>query len=79
MVAELLFEALNLMMIGMIAVFAFLLLLVLVVQVVSMFMQRYFPVKPIDKPALTDMSTAAVNPAVIAAISAAVHQYRQQQ
>ncbi|GAB2910938.1 OadG family transporter subunit [Rheinheimera gaetbuli] len=79
MVAELLFEALNLMVIGMIAVFAFLLLLVLVVQFISVLMLRYFPQKPTDKPALTETSVSGPGPAVIAAISAAVHQYRQQQ
>lgn len=79
MVAELLFEALNLMVIGMIAVFAFLLLLVLVVQFISALMQRYFPQKPTDKPVLAETSGSGPGPAVIAAISAAVHQYRQQQ
>ena len=79
MVAQLLFEALNLMVIGMIAVFTFLLLLVLVVQFISALMQRYFPLKPTDKPALNDTAVSGPGPAVIAAISAAVHQYRQQQ
>ena len=78
MVAQLLLEALNLMVIGMVAVFAFLLLLVLVVQFISTLMLRYFPSKPTDKPALVD-NNADPAPAVIAAISAAVHQYRQQQ
>ena len=78
MVAQLLLEALNLMVIGMVAVFAFLLLLVLVVQFISTLMLQYFPSKPTDKPALVDKS-AGPAPAVIAAISAAVHQYRQQQ
>ena len=79
MVTELLFDALNLMVIGMIAVFAFLLLLVLIVQAISVLMQRYFPVKPADKPALADSAASGPGPAIIAAISAAVHQYRQQQ
>lgn len=78
MVTELLSEALNLMVIGMIAVFAFLLLLVLIVQGISSVIQRYFPPQIIEKPALTNTSASGPTPAVIAAISAAVHQYRQQ-
>ncbi|MBZ9610097.1 OadG family protein [Rheinheimera maricola] len=79
MVAELLLEAASLMFIGMVAVFAFLLLLVVVVQLISAVMQRYFPVKPADKPSMADNSSNSVSPAVIAAISTAIHQYRQQQ
>ena len=48
MVAQLLLEAANLMFIGMVAVFAFLLLLVFIVQLISAFMLRYFPVKRLD-------------------------------
>ncbi len=79
MVADLLLEAFNLMIIGMVGVFAFLLLLVFVVQQLSRLMQRYFPVKTTEKPALADTAATGPAPAVIAAISAAVHQYRQQQ
>lgn len=78
MVTELLTEALNLMVIGMIAVFAFLLLLVLIVQGISSVIQRYFPPQAIEKPVLTNSTASGPTPAVIAAISAAVHQYRQQ-
>ncbi|NRQ43828.1 OadG family protein [Rheinheimera sp. YQF-2] len=79
MVAELMLEAANLMLIGMAAVFAFLLLLVLLVQLLSSVMQRYFPVKPVEKPAISDTTAKGLNPAVVAAITTAVHQYRQQQ
>ena len=79
MVAELLREAASLMLIGMVAVFAFLLLLVFVVQILSMVMQRYFPVKPTDKTARAESGSNGPSPAVIAAISGAIHQYRQQQ
>jgi oxaloacetate decarboxylase gamma subunit len=79
MVAELLWEAASLMLIGMVAVFAFLLLLVFVVQVISSVMQRYFPVKPTDKTARAESGSNGPSPAVIAAISGAIHQYRQQQ
>ncbi|KUM54677.1 MULTISPECIES: OadG family protein [Rheinheimera] len=79
MVAELLWEAASLMLIGMVAVFAFLLLLVFVVQIISSVMQRYFPVKPTDKTARAESGSNGPSPAVIAAISGAIHQYRQQQ
>ena len=79
MVAELLWEAASLMLIGMVAVFAFLLLLVFVVQILSMVMQRYFPVKPTEKTARAESGSNGPSPAVIAAISGAIHQYRQQQ
>lgn len=79
MVAELLWEAASLMLIGMGAVFAFLLLLVFIVQMISSVMQRYFPVKPIEKAAKAEASSNGLSPAVIAAISCAIHQYRQQQ
>lgn len=79
MVTDLLLEAASLMAIGMVAVFGFLLLLVLVVQLISNVMQRYFPVKPSDKAVKVDSSNGGPSPAVIAAISTAIHQYRQQQ
>ena len=79
MVAELLREAASLMAIGMVAVFAFLLLLVLIVQLISKVMQRYFPQKAADKVTRFDNSGSGPSPAVIAAISTAIHQYRQQQ
>lgn len=79
MVAQLLLEAANLMFIGMVAVFAFLLLLVFIVQLISAFMSRYFPVKLAEKPNRIDSGSNGVSPAVVAAISAAVHQYRQKQ
>ena len=79
MVAELLLEAASLMLIGMVAVFAFLLLLVFIVQIISSVMQRYFPVKPTDKTARAESGSNGPSPAVIAAISGAIHQYRQQQ
>jgi len=79
MVAQLLLEAANLMFIGMVAVFAFLLLLVFIVQLISTFMLRYFPVKLTEKAHRIDSGSSATSPAIVAAISAAVHQYRQKQ
>jgi oxaloacetate decarboxylase (Na+ extruding) subunit gamma len=79
MVKELLLEAANLMFIGMVAVFSFLLLLVLIVQLISAVMQRYFPQKPAEKPVRIDSLSNKPGTAVIAAIASAIHQYRQQQ
>lgn len=80
MVAELLLEAAGLMLIGMVTVFTFLCLLVFLLQVMSNTIQRYFPVKVSEKSNKVASSThAGVSPTVIAAISAAVHQYRQKQ
>lgn len=79
MVQELLLEAANLMFIGMVTVFAFLLLLVFIVQMISVVMQRYFPVKPVEKPARMEANPNTPGPAVIAAIASAIHQHRQQQ
>ncbi len=79
MVAELLLEAASLMLIGMGAVFAFLLLLVFIVQLISRVMQRYFPAKATASTVVTTPGSSGPSAAVIAAISTAIHQYRQQQ
>jgi len=80
MVADLLAEAAGLMLIGMIAVFTFLCLLVLLLKLMSYSIQRFFPAKVADKAIRVEQSASdGVSPAVVAAISAAVHQYRQQQ
>lgn len=78
MVSDLLMEAANLMLIGMVAVFSFLLLLVFVVKLISAVMLRFFPAKVVTK-AVRKHSGNGTSPAVIAAISSAIHQYRQQQ
>jgi oxaloacetate decarboxylase (Na+ extruding) subunit gamma len=79
MVAQLLLEAANLMFIGMVAVFSFLLLLVFIVKLISVVMQRYYPIKTTDKAVRIETGSSGPSPAVIAAISSAIHQYRQQQ
>lgn len=78
MVSDLLLESAMLMLIGMVSVFTFLLLLVLLMTVMSSLLRRYAPVKVADKANIKDAATNGVSPAVVAAISAAVHQYRQQ-
>ncbi len=79
MVADLLLEAAALMFIGMVSVFTFLFVLVLLLQLMSKTIQRFFPVKVQDKTSSTETVSDNVSPAIIAAISAAVHQYRQKQ
>lgn len=80
MVADLLLEAAGLMLIGMVAVFTFLFLLVVLLRLMSQTIQRYFPVKQAEKATkLETPSSQAVSPAVVAAIGAAIHQYRQKQ
>lgn len=78
MVSDLLFESATLMLIGMVSVFTFLLLLVLLMTIMSRLLRRYSPVKVAAKSSKTDTVANGVAPAVVAAISAAVHQYRQQ-
>lgn len=79
MVADLLLEAAGLMLIGMVTVFTFLFVLVLLLQLMSNVIQRYFPVKVPEKSHKIEHTADGVSPAIIAAISAAVHQYRQKQ
>jgi oxaloacetate decarboxylase gamma subunit len=78
MITDLLQEAATLMLIGMTTVFLFLLLLVLLMTAMSSLLQRYLPTKTAEKVHKLDTSASGVSPAVVAAISAAVHQYRQQ-
>lgn len=79
MVADLLLEAAGLMLIGMLTVFTFLFVLVLLLQLMSKVIQRYFPQKVVEKSNKIEHTHDGVSPAIIAAISAAVHQYRQKQ
>ena len=83
MVTELVYEALVLMFIGMGVVFAFLFILVLLVQLMSRLLAVIpAPAAPISPAAITpaakDMARTAVPAPVVAAISAAVQQYRQE-
>ncbi|HAW92602.1 MULTISPECIES: oxaloacetate decarboxylase subunit gamma [unclassified Arsukibacterium] len=78
MVTDLLLESATLMVIGMVSVFTFLLLLVLLMNAMSSLLRRYSPAKVANQGGKTESATQGVSPAVVAAISAAVHQYRQQ-
>ena len=63
----------ELMFAGMGIVFIFLTMLVFAINLMSAFVQRYFPAVSVFD---TQRVTGAVDKATVAAISAAVHQYR---
>jgi len=64
--------AANIMLLGMVCVFSFLGLLVIAVKVLAKFCPEETPVAPVKSP----IPNNQVNPNVVAAISAAVHKYR---
>ncbi|GAB2641713.1 oxaloacetate decarboxylase subunit gamma [Vibrio panuliri] len=72
-----LFDAATLMLTGMSVVFIFLTILVYLVRLMSRLVPEEVP-EPISTPFQSKpvQSSAAVSPKVVAAISAAVHQYR---
>lgn len=74
MVMELVYDAILLMLIGMGVVFAFLFILVLAVQAMSRLLPK--PAVPLNNEPVAAASTA-IPPSVVAAISAAIHQFRQ--
>jgi oxaloacetate decarboxylase gamma subunit len=65
----------ELMFAGMGIVFLFLTLLVVLINIMSTLVQRYFPEIPTSK--IVPGITADIDKSVIAAITAAVHQYRK--
>ncbi|MFI3187406.1 MAG: OadG family transporter subunit [Methylococcaceae bacterium] len=68
-------SGLELMFAGMAIVFLFLTLLVVLINVMSALVQRYFPEMP--KPKIVPGISTDIDKSVIAAITAAVHQYRK--
>ncbi|MDF2178252.1 OadG family transporter subunit [Aliiglaciecola sp. CAU 1673] len=80
-VQSLLFDAAMLLVVGMLVVFLFLSLLIGAIQLVSRFCKHTID-EPISVPAnlsaKVDNPGAAPSASVIAAISAAIHQHRQQ-
>jgi oxaloacetate decarboxylase gamma subunit len=70
---DLLTAGIELMLIGMGIVFAFLAMLVFVIGSMSTFIQRYFPELPAQHPAGKAIDDAGV----VAAIAAALQQYRK--
>ncbi|MDW6001778.1 oxaloacetate decarboxylase subunit gamma [Vibrio mangrovi] len=77
-IGSLLSEATTLMMTGMLVVFAFLTMMVFLVSLMSRLVPKETPpLSPAgSKSAQTPINSTDVSPQVVAAISAAVHQYR---
>jgi len=73
---EMMSSGIELMLIGMVIVFAFLALLIVMVNIMTTVIQRFFPEPPINTITPASASTSHTDAGVIAAISAAVHQYR---
>src|SRR5512136_1970277 len=72
---EMLTAGIELLLIGMGMVYAFLAMLVIPINVMTAFVRRYFPEMP---PKFAEPVVAAgADKAVVAAIMAAVHQYRK--
>jgi oxaloacetate decarboxylase gamma subunit len=73
---EMMDAGIELMIIGMVIVFAFLALLVVMVNIMTWMIQRFFPEDNIIIAPAASASTSHTDAGIIAAISAAVHQYR---
>ena len=69
---ELLSSGIELMLIGMTIVFGFLAMLIVAIKGMAALIERFFP----DMPVNFGMSQHGDDPGIIAAIAAAVHQYR---
>lgn len=69
-------SGIELMLIGMAIVFAFLALLIVMVNIMTAVLQRFFPVEEPSTATPSSASTSHTDASVIAAISAAVNQYR---
>jgi len=70
--AELISSGVGLMIAGMGIVFLFLALLVVAINVMSAVVRRFFP----EQPTPEKLANIGTDKATVAAISAAVHQYR---
>jgi oxaloacetate decarboxylase (Na+ extruding) subunit gamma len=71
---ELISSGIELMFAGMSIVYAFLIMLVFTINLMSAFLQRYFP----DKTVSSGKAYVGLDKSTVAAITAAVHQYRKQ-
>lgn len=81
---ELITQSIELMFIGMGAVFCILVLLITVISLVSRLLQRYAPDQPVDFPARSSVPTAPVRnddneEETIAVIAAALRAWRRKQ
>ena len=70
---ELIGSGIELMIAGMGIVFVFLIMLVFAINLMSALVQRYFPEKPHD----FGKTYPGVDKSTVAAITAAIHQYRR--
>lgn len=73
---ELMSSGIELMLVGMGIVFLFLTMLVIVINVMSGLIQRYLPEEPTSSVGIPVAQNTATDTSYIAAITAAVHQYR---
>ena len=73
---EMISAGLDLMLIGMGIVFSFLAMLVVMVNIMTSIVQHFFPTPPVPDVNLASASAGHTDAGVIAAISTAVHQYR---
>jgi oxaloacetate decarboxylase (Na+ extruding) subunit gamma len=69
---ELMTAGVELMLMGMGIVYAFLVMLIAAVKIMGVVIVRFFP----EPPTIESLVNNAIDPGSIAAISAAVHQYR---
>ena len=74
--AELMSSGLELMFAGLGIVFLFLTMLVYAINVMSGLIQRYLPEEPVTSMGIPVVTNTATDKSHIAAITAAVHQYR---
>ncbi len=73
---EMMSSGIELMLLGMGIVFAFLALLIVMVNIMTSVIQHFFPETPVTIVTPPSASTSHTEAGTIAAISAAVHQYR---
>ncbi len=73
---ELMSSGIELMVVGMGIVFLFLTMLVVAISAMSSVIQRYFPEEPVTSISIPVTQNSATDASYIAAITAAIHQYR---
>ncbi|MCC5827581.1 OadG family transporter subunit [Alkalimonas sp.] len=78
-VSTMLQQAAELMAIGMATVFVFLTVLVIIIQLMSLSIRRFFPTKKTTATTVEVVESDTISPRVVAVITAAIHQHRQQQ
>lgn len=74
--SEMMSSGVELMLIGMGIVFAFLALMIVMVNIMTATIEKFFPEPAVDEIHPVSASASHTDAGVIAAISAAIHQYR---